>query len=821
MKMGLKSSAFHLGAASLLVLSLIACSTSSGTGGGGTTVPPGTAKLEILPRPAALPVSLGTAGNFVILAKSGISTVPASVVTGDIGVSPISSTAITGFSLIADSTNGFSTSAQVTGKVYAADYAVPTPAYMTTAVSDMELAFTDAAGRAADVTELGAGNIGGLTLTPGVYKWGTGLLIPTDVTLTGSATDVWIFEVAQNLTLSSGTKVILAGGALPKNIFWQVSGAVIVGTTAHLEGVVLTQTAVTMATGSSINGRLLAQTAVTLDASTVNSGGDLTAPTVMSNTPLNGAIDVPLSGQISATFSHVMDPATLTARTFTLTSGTEATPVLGAVSYANTTATFVPAASLVSNVTYTATITTGAKSASGMALAANRVWSFTTARSTPTVPALVSNTPLDGATGVLLTGNASATFSEAMDAATLTPGTFTLTSGPNADPVLGTVNYANLTAVFVPTVPLAGNLLYTATVTTGARSAFGVALAANRAWTFTTVGVIPTVPTVLSNTPFSGATGVALNGSASATFSEAMDPLSLTAATFTLTSGAAAVPVLGTVSYTNLTAMFVPTAPLVGNGSYTAMITTGAKSALGVALAVNSAWSFTTNTAVGALPVNLGTAGNYVILAKTGISTVPTSAITGNLGVSPVAASYITGFSLTADSTNVFSTSSQVTGKIYAADYALPTPSNMTTAVSDMEAAFTDAAGRAPSVTELGAGNIGGMTLTPGVYKWGTSVLIPTDVTLTGSATDVWIFEIAQDLTLSSATKVILAGGALPKNIFWQVSGAVMVGTTAHLEGIVLTQTAVSMATGASINGRLLAQTAVTLDGNTVVEPAN
>ncbi|HEX7600630.1 MAG TPA: ice-binding family protein, partial [Polyangiaceae bacterium] len=133
----------------------------------------------------------------------------------------------------------------------------------------MQLAFTDAAGRAPNFTELGAGNIGGLTLPHGVYKWGTGLLIPTNVTLTGSATDVWIFEIAQNLNLSSATKVLLAGGAQAKNVFWQVSGGVVLGTTSHLEGIVLSQTAITLATGASVKGRLLAQTAVTLDTSTV------------------------------------------------------------------------------------------------------------------------------------------------------------------------------------------------------------------------------------------------------------------------------------------------------------------------------------------------------------------------------------------------------------------------------------------------------------------------------------------------------------------------------------------------------------------------
>ncbi len=217
--------------------------------------------------------------------------------------------------------------------------------------------------------------------------------------------------------------------------------------------------------------------------------------------------------------------------------------------------------------------------------------------------------------------------------------------------------------------------------------------------------------------------------------------------------------------------------------------------------------------------VNLGTAGGYAILAKSAISTVPTSAITGNLGLSPAAASFITGFALSADATNVFATSPQVTGKVYAADYSVPSPSDLTTAVGDMQTAFTDAAGRAPGVTELGAGNIGGKTITPGVYKWGTALLIPTDVTLSGGATDVWIFQVAQDLTMSSATKVVLSGGALPANVFWEVAGAVNVGTTAHLEGVVLSQTAITLGTGASVNGRLLAQTAVSIDGSTVVAP--
>lgn len=218
--------------------------------------------------------------------------------------------------------------------------------------------------------------------------------------------------------------------------------------------------------------------------------------------------------------------------------------------------------------------------------------------------------------------------------------------------------------------------------------------------------------------------------------------------------------------------------------------------------------------------VALQSAENYVILAKSGVATVPPSAVTGNVGVSPAAATYITGFSLTADATNAFATSSQVTGKVYAADYAAPTPSEMTTAVADMELAFSDAAGRAADVTELGAGDIGGMTLVPGVYRFSTGLLIAADVTFVGNAEAVWILQVAEDLTVASGTRVRLSGGASASNVFWQVSGQVSLGTTAHFEGIVLTATAITLETGASLNGRLLAQTAVTLDTNAIVEPA-
>lgn len=216
--------------------------------------------------------------------------------------------------------------------------------------------------------------------------------------------------------------------------------------------------------------------------------------------------------------------------------------------------------------------------------------------------------------------------------------------------------------------------------------------------------------------------------------------------------------------------------------------------------------------------LKLGTAGTFALLSKGGISTVPTAIITGDLGISPAAATYITGFSLTADGTNVFSTSTQVIGKVFAADYAVPTPSNLTTAISDMELAFTEAGGRAPDVIELGAGHIGGRTLVPGVYKWSTAVLIPASITLDGNANDVWIFQIAQTLGMSSATSVILVGGAQPKHVFWSIAGAVNLATTAHIEGVILTQTSITLGTGASIKGRLLAQTTIDLAADAIVQ---
>jgi hypothetical protein len=229
-------------------------------------------------------------------------------------------------------------------------------------------------------------------------------------------------------------------------------------------------------------------------------------------------------------------------------------------------------------------------------------------------------------------------------------------------------------------------------------------------------------------------------------------------------------------------------------------------------------WSFTTKNVLftSQAPVNLGAAGTFAILTKTGITDVYASAINGNVGSSP-----ITGAAVLVTCPEV------ATGIIYTVDAAGPLPCRttnatfLTTAIGDMGTAYTDAAGRSiPNATELGAGQIGGLTITPGLYKWSSNVLISNSVTLSGGPNDVWIFQIAGELSQASATKVILAGGALPKNIFWQVGSSVALGTTAHFEGVLLGQTLIAVKTGASVNGRLLAQTAVTLEQNAVTQPA-
>ncbi len=546
--------------------------------------------------------------------------------------------------------------------------------------------------------------------------------------------------------------------------------------------------------------------------------GDTTAPTVSSSTPSNGTTGVGTNSKISAAFSEAMNPATLTGATFTLTQG--GAPVAGAVTYVGTVATFNPDSDLTGSLVYVATITAGAKDLAGNA-AVNKTWSFTTGPGTDTTaPTVSSSSPADLDTGVAVNANIAASFSEAMDPATIDATTFTLTQG--GTPVPGAVTYVGTVATFNPTSNLTGGLVYDATITTGAKDLAGNAAVLNT-WSFTTgPGPDTTAPTVGSLNPADTDIGVVVNGNITAAFSETMDPATITTATFTLTPTLGGAAVEGAVTCVGAVATFKPKNNLTGSTQYTATITTGVKDLAGNALAATKTWRFTTGAtaALGPETVNLGTAGNFVILSKSGITNVPTSAITGNIGTSPITGAAITSLDCV-----------QVVGSIYTVDAAGPAcrttdASRLSTAIGDMQIAYTDAAGRpTPDTLDVPAGgNISGYTIAPGLYKWTSGVSTDaTGFTITGGANDIWIFQIAGNLTVANNAIITLGGAAQAKNIFWQVAGQTTIGTSAQFKGIILCKTLIAMQTGAplitTLNGRALAQTAVTLQMNTVTHP--
>jgi hypothetical protein len=367
------------------------------------------------------------------------------------------------------------------------------------------------------------------------------------------------------------------------------------------------------------------------------------------------------------------------------------------------------------------------------------------------------------------------------------------------------------------------------------------------------VPIVPidtTVPAVLSTSPSHLATNIPVSVrnslnvvdvySPTATFNIAMDPASILSPllTFSLKETVGNINVPGTVSLdaTHKTATFKPTvASLTPGINYTATVSTAAKSPSGIAMLAPVVWSFTTasNVVQGLLPVNLGTAGNFVILAKATITDVPASLLTGNIGVSPGAG------------TTVLVSCAEMTGFIYTVDANYVGNGNTTcvkagpganktivdNAILDMGVAYLDAAGRTlPTATELAGGAIGGLTITPGLYKWSTAVTINTNVTLDalGNPNAVWIFQIAGDLSVASAgsvpagVKVILAGGAKASNVFWQVGGGTgaNLGTYSTFNGIILSGTQGVLQTGAVLNGRVFANTQVTLQMNTITQPA-
>ena len=531
----------------------------------------------------------------------------------------------------------------------------------------------------------------------------------------------------------------------------------------------------------------------------------LAPPTVISMTPLAGATLVcPNNTVVTATFSAAMQPATVA---FTL-AGPGTTPVPGVVTYdsTNTIFTFTPSSPpLALSTTYTATIATGAIDEYGIALASPVVWSFTTSSELCAPPTVLSVTPGNGACPSTAV---TATFSEAMNPATIiSPATtFTLTTGSPAVAVAGAVTYARSTATFTPNVALTVGTTYTATITTGAQDLNGDGLASNKVWTFTTAANPCAPPTVVSVAPLVSALDVCPSTLVVATFSEAMNPATITNTTFTL-SATGGTSVAGTVTYdvSSYAATFTPNSPgLALDTTYTATITTGAQDLAGIGLATDYVWTFTTSaTACTAPPtVPMGTACSFGILGGSTVTSTGPSNVTGDIGVSPGTA--ITGFP-----------PGTLTGTEYEGATSLAG-----TAQGDLTTAYNYAAA-APGGAVLPA-DIGGETLAPGVYKTTSaqpSLGITGNLTLSGSG--VYIFQIVSTLTTAANNSdVILSGGATSADVFWQVGSSATLGVSTTFAGTIMAQASISLDTGATLNGRALARTgAVTLQSNPVNVP--
>jgi hypothetical protein len=541
-----------------------------------------------------------------------------------------------------------------------------------------------------------------------------------------------------------------------------------------------------------------------------------TPPTVSSTIPANAATGVPINSQLAVTFSEAMNPATINNRTFILKQGT--TPVTGTVSYVNGTAIFTPATALTPNTLYTATITTGAKTTEATdlddnALAANFVWSFRTSASTDaTRPTVSSTIPADNATGVPINSQLAATFSKAMNPATITDTTFTLQQG--ITPVTGTVNYVSGTATFAPATNLTTNTFYTATITTGATDLAGNALATNFVWSFTTgASTDTTAPTVSSTIPTDIATGVPINQTVNATFSKAMDPATITTANFTVT-GPGATTVIGTVAYVAASqiATFTPASNLEPNTTYTNTITTGVKDLAGNALVSDFVWSFKTGTgaATNLMSINLGSASTFAIMATAAISGGGDQ-INGDVGLNPGSAQGIPP--------------SEINGVIHVDDLAI------IDAQAALLAAYNDAVSRSVNAQTL-QGNLGGLTITPGLYVNSSSVEISgtgANAILTldaqGDANAVFIFKMGSTLTVGTGTSIVLSGGAQAKNVYWQVGTSATLGTTSIFKGNILAAVTITVNNGAAVEGRLFAGSgggagAVTVQSSTITVPA-
>ena len=584
----------------------------------------------------------------------------------------------------------------------------------------------------------------GTTALPGVVTY-------SGLTATFNPTNNFAYETTYTATITSGAKD-LAGNALQTNFDW------------------------TFRTGNI---------------------PDTLAPRVSST---SATTFVAVNSSISAMFSEAMDPASITVSSFSLKQGS--TPVAGLVSYAGLTATFDPTNDLAFDTTYTATITVTARDLAGNALAMNYIWNLQTLPLPDTIaPRVISTSPV---VNVPLDSSVSATFSEAMNPSFITVSTFLVSQGTTA--LTGLVTYASTTATFDPTNAFAYETTYTATITVGAKDLAGNAVAANFDWTFRT-GQTPDTLRPTANATMARV-DVPVDANLSVIFSEAMDPTTVTTATFLLMNGTTSLS--GLVNYLNMNATFDPSADFAENTTYTATITMGARDLAGNGLLIDYVWTFTTHHGVivnpcAQLGVTLGRASTFAVLAGSTIVNTGSTVITGDIGVSPLDA--IVGFP-----PGTYSGTAYWSATVDAAQ-----------AMENLTIAYNDAAGRTLCPVSV-SGNIGGQTLAPGLYKSTSGLSISSgDLTLDagGDADAIWIFQIASTLDTSTDLKVILAGGAQSKNIFWQVGTSATLGATSTFYGTIMADQAITLGTGATMYGRALARiAAVNLDANVIVVPA-
>ncbi len=586
---------------------------------------------------------------------------------------------------------------------------------------------------------------------------------------------------------------------------------------------------------------------------TTGAAPDSVAPTVTQVVPADQATGVSISIQtIAATFSEPLDPATVTITTFTVKETISGTAVPGTLVYdlvlLSNIATFKPTGDLLPNTQYTVALSTGIRDLAGNALASDYAWIFTTgAAPDVTAPRVIATINPNGATDVAINTQVGATFSESMDPLTLTTTTFTLTTG--GVPVSGTISYSGVNAVFAPSNPLAPNALYVATITTGARDLAGNGLAADSTWSWTT-GAAPddTAPTVTVVVPAANAVGVTINSNISATFSEPMDPATITNVTFSVKEAVSGNNVPGALVYdlillSNI-ASFDPTANLAANTQYTATITTAARDLAGNAMLASKVWSFTTGILTSATAVSLGTSspfgsfGSAAGITNDGLLTV----INGDIGTTG-ASTLVTGFGdSVGDSYTITALNyGRVNGRIYTGG---PPPGGAgvggtaatlaiaTQALADANTAFNNLSPAAmPGGVDPGAGQLGGLVLLPGIYKStsGAFLLTGSDLTLDGGGDPdaVFVFQMASTLTVGAAgapRSVLLVNGARSKNIFWRVGSAATINAAGGgtMEGTIISSAATTFSTAGNVavvtlNGRALALSAGVTMVNTVI----